>query len=59
MSKNTEGKPIATLTIKGACDLRQTTRKALVDWLREQAQALEFQSHELAKVYSARFWRTK
>jgi len=59
MSKNTEGKPIATLTVRGACDLNPKTRKALVSWVREQAQTIELQNHELAKTYSARFWRCK
>jgi hypothetical protein len=59
LSKNTKDKQIATLIVRGACDLHSKTRKAIADWLREQAQTIELQNHELAKTYSARFWRYK
>lgn len=59
MNKNSKDKPIATLTIRTVRELTPKTIKHLAAWLREEAQVIEHQSHELGNTYSARFWRIK
>lgn len=53
---NSKDKPTATLTIRSVHGLSKKTTKRLAAWLREQAQTIELQSHELSNTYTARYW---
>ena len=59
MNKNSKDKPMVTLTIRNVRELSKENIKTLAAWLREEAQIIELQSHELANTYSALYWRTK
>lgn len=59
MNKNSKDKPMVTLTIRNVRELSKKNIKNIAAWLREEAQIIELNSHELANTYSARYWRTK
>lgn len=59
MNKNSKDKPMVTLTIRNVRELSRKNIKNIAAWLREEAQLIELNSHELANTYSARYWRTK
>lgn len=59
MNKNDKDRLIAALTIRNVRELSNQDIKNITAWLREQAQTIELQSHELSNTYSARYWRTR